>query len=116
MRISLDSPIKKVGMLLAAVLAASFYLVLTATAFLAAHFSEKPELADLQKAAHLEPSNAEYRYLLGRYFWLVQHSPDHAVAAYRDAVHLNPHEARYWLDLAGAYQLLGDTNAQRDAL
>jgi hypothetical protein len=116
MRISLDSPIKKVGMLLVAVLAASFYLVLTATAFLAAHFSEKPELADLQKAVHLEPGNAEYRYLLGRYFWLVQHSPDQAVAAYRDAVRLNPHQARYWLDLAGAYQLLGNTNEQRDAL
>lgn len=116
MRISLDSPIKKVGMLLAAVLAASFYVALTATAFLAAHFSEKPELADLQKAVHLEPRNAEYRYLLGRYFWLVQHSPDNAVAAYRDAVHLNPHQARYWLDLAGAYQMLGDTDAQRDAL
>ena len=36
--------------------------------------------------------------------------------SYRAAVGLNPYQARYWFDLAGAYQLLGDTDAQKAAL
>ena len=35
---------------------------------------------------------------------------------YQAAVQLNPHSARYWFDLAGAYQVLGDTANQTAAL
>jgi tetratricopeptide (TPR) repeat protein len=38
------------------------------------------------------------------------------VESFRAAVGLNPHQARYWFDLAGAYQFLGDTDAQKAAL
>jgi hypothetical protein len=54
--------------------------------------------------------------LLGRYFWVVDRNPESAAAAYRDAVNLNPHQARSWLDLAAVYQFLGDTRGQLDAL
>ena len=42
--------------------------------------------------------------------------PRAALRPYRAAVHLNPHSARYWFDLASAYQVLGDTSNQTSAL
>ena len=47
-------------------------------------------------------------------WWLA--IPCAAVAHYRAAVQLNPHSARYWFDLASAYQVLGDTANQTAAL
>ena len=54
------------------------------------------------------PSNADYRNNLGRYYALVAGDPAAAIEPYRAAVQLNPHSARYWFDLASAYQVLGD--------
>jgi tetratricopeptide (TPR) repeat protein len=39
-----------------------------------------------------------------------------AVEQYKAAVQLNPHAARFWFDLASAYQVLGDTANQTAAL
>jgi tetratricopeptide (TPR) repeat protein len=41
---------------------------------------------------------------------------DNAIASYRTAVHLNPYVARYWLDLAGAYQVAGRTTEQEQSV
>jgi tetratricopeptide (TPR) repeat protein len=46
----------------------------------------------------------------------VARDPAGAVEPYRAAVQLNPHSARYWFDLAGAYQILGDIGGQTSAL
>ena len=83
---------------------------------MADYFSKRPELASLQRAAWLEPGNAEYRFRMGRYLRLVQRDGNGAAAAYRAAVALNPHEARYWFDLAATYEFLGDTSAEESAL
>ncbi len=79
-------------------------------------FSTRPDLANLQRAVRWQPGNADYRHRLGRYLFLVQRAPEAAVEAYRAAVALDPHQARYWFDLAGAYQLLGNTEEQKAAL
>jgi len=92
------------------------YLWLVGREFGGAYFSGRPDLASLQRAVRWEPGNADYRHRLGRYFFLIQGSPEAAVESFRAAVGLNPHQARYWFDLAGAYQLLGDTDAQKAAL
>src|SRR5258708_1963213 len=84
--------------------------------FVASAFGEKPELASLQRAARLDAGNADYRNHLGRYYALVARDPGAAIAPYRDAVQLNPHSARYWFDLASAYQVLGDVSNQTLAL
>ncbi len=42
--------------------------------------------------------------------------PATAVGYYQAATQLNPHSARYWFDLASAYQVLGDTANQTLAL
>src|ERR1019366_7475424 len=88
------------------------YLSLAARAYFAAHLAAKPELPNIQTAARLEPSSAEYRALLGRNFALSGASLDEAISDFRTAVHLNPYEARYWLDLAGAYQMAGGIDEQ----
>src|SRR5271165_1457403 len=116
MEISLHSAVRKAGFLLVAFLLAATYTVFTARQYWAAHLGARADLPSLQRAVALEPGNSDYRYLLGRYYWLVDRDPDAAVAAYRSAVSLNPHPARYWLDLAAVYQFLGDIKGQIDAL
>jgi hypothetical protein len=98
------------------ILLAAFYVVISGIDFLAAHFSNTPTLASLRRAVWLQPRNAEYQYRLGRYFSLVELSPSQAEPAFRTAVALNPHQARYWMALAGIYQLLGDDQRQATSL
>lgn len=103
-------------MLAVAVLAAGLYTAVAARQYLAAHFSQSSDQVSLQRAVRLDPGNANYHYLLGRNLWLVQNSPNEAIKFIQDATRLNPHQARYWFDLGAVYQLLGDTERQKDAL
>jgi Tfp pilus assembly protein PilF len=92
------------------------YMVLVGRLFLASVFGERPELSSLQRAARIDTGNAEYRDHLGRYYALVARDPAAAIEHYRAAVQLDPHSARYWFDLASAYQVLGDVPNQTTAL
>ncbi len=93
------------------------YVFLAGRLFVASVFgADKPELASLQRAVRLDPRNAEYRDHLGRYYSLVASDPDAAIEPYRAAVQLDPHSARYWFDLASAYQVLGNVTNQTWAL
>jgi tetratricopeptide (TPR) repeat protein len=116
MRIPLSSRSRRVLLLLVSAFVIVAYCGFTLTEFLAADFSRKIDLVSLQRATRLQPGNADYQYRLGRYFWLMQRSPEPAAQSYRVAVALNPHKARYWFDLAAVYQFLGDTAGQKDAL
>jgi len=69
-----------------------------------------------QNAIRLEPANADYHDLLGRKLALSGTSLDEAISEYREAVHLNPYEARYWLDLADAYQFAGRTGEKEESV
>jgi tetratricopeptide (TPR) repeat protein len=88
------------------------YVLLAARLLVASVFGDRPELASLQRAVRLDPGNADYRNHVGRYFALVARDPAAAIEPYRAALRLNPHSARYWFDLASAYQVLGDTANQ----
>jgi tetratricopeptide (TPR) repeat protein len=116
MRIPFNTPVRK--RLLAAVAAALAiaYLGLATSRFLASWLGSRVELSSLAKAARLDPGDADYRNHLGRYYDLVARDPMSAVTHYRAAVQLNPHSARYWFDLANAYQIVGDTLNQTAAL
>src|SRR5262249_51400262 len=74
------------------------YFAGTTAVFLADYFSSHSELVSLRRAAWLAPGDADYRYRIGRYFSLAQISPSDALSAYRSAVSLDPHRARYWFD------------------
>ncbi|HKC00779.1 MAG TPA: hypothetical protein VKD23_18500 [Terriglobales bacterium] len=95
---------------------ACVYIFLTATEFAASVFASSPELPSLQRAVRLSPANADYRHRLGRYFAFVAADPQSAIESFRAAVGLNPHDARYWFDLAAAYQVIGDLAGRRAAL
>src|SRR5450631_4591845 len=116
MRIPLTSPARKISLVLASALLLAGYLWCVTLELGAAYFSGRPDLASLQRAVRWQPGNADYRHRLGRYLSLIQGSPEAAAQSFRAAVGLNPYQARYWFDLAGAYQLLGDTDAQKAAL
>lgn len=92
------------------------YLGLAASRFLASWLGGRVEVGSLKRAVWLDPTNAEYRDHLGRYYDLIARDPSAAIEHYRAAVALNPHSARYWFDLASSYQILGDTPRQTSAL
>jgi tetratricopeptide (TPR) repeat protein len=116
MQIPLNSIWRKRLVVGAAAALCLIYIFVAGRLFVASLFAEKPELASLERAARLDKGNAEYRNHLGRYFALVARDPGAAIKPYRAAVQLNPHSARYWFDLASAYQVLGDTSNQTWAL
>ena len=116
MQVPLSSPLRKYAVASAAILIAVAYLTLAGREFLGSWFGDRVDLISLSRAAKLDPANADYRNHLGRYYELVARDPAAAIAPYRAAVQLNPHSARYWFDLASAYQVLGDTPQQTSAL
>jgi tetratricopeptide (TPR) repeat protein len=95
---------------------ACIYLFLAGAEFAASVFASGAQLPSLERAVRLSPGNADYRHRLGRYFALVAGDPQSAIDSLRSAVALNPHDAHYWFDLAGADQVTGDLAGQRAAL
>jgi len=116
MKILLNTPVRKRATLAIATLLAIAYVGLAAREVLAWWFGSRAELSSLSMAARLDSGDAEYRHHLGRFYELVARDLSSAVTQYRAAVEINPHSARYWFDLANAYQVLGDGARQTDAL
>jgi tetratricopeptide (TPR) repeat protein len=116
MKIAFNTPARKRFAAVVAIVCATAYLGFSAREFVASWLGSRAELRSLQRAAWLDPGNADYHDHVGRYFDLVVRDPLTAIAHYKTAAQLNPHSARYWFDLAGAYQVLGDTTNQTSAL
>lgn len=116
MQLSLFGAGRKIAFVTVCVAAAALYVGSAATSFLAAFFSSRPDLTSLEQAVRLEPGNAANHYRLARYLWLVQQSPEDAEPPYRAALSLNPHVARYWLELAAVYQRMGKPDDQGVAI
>jgi tetratricopeptide (TPR) repeat protein len=115
MRIAL-SPGRRILLLAVTSVVVLAYVAFAATDFLAACFSEKNDIASLQRAVRFQPRNPEYHDRLGRHFFFQQNSPDAAIYSYLSAVSLNPNQARFWVDLANAYQVRGSEQKENDAL
>jgi tetratricopeptide (TPR) repeat protein len=64
----------------------------------------------------LDPKNAEYHELLGVYLMLQLQNAPAAIPYYQQAAALNPHVARYWLNLEGAYEVANAKDGQERAL
>jgi len=116
MEISLNSAVRRRLVIGAAAALCLVYVFIAGRMFVGSLFGDRVELSSLQRAAGLDPGNADYRNHLGRYFALVVRDPGAAIEPYRAAVQLDPHSARYWFDLASAYQVLGDVSNQTLAL
>jgi tetratricopeptide (TPR) repeat protein len=116
MRIELRSPLRRFGFAGACLIVIGSYLVFAGREYFAAHLASKSDLPNIQRAIALEPSNAEYPALLGELLLLSGGRPDEAISDFQTAVHLNPYEARYWLALAGVYQVAGRIDEQAQSV
>jgi tetratricopeptide (TPR) repeat protein len=116
MEIALNSAARRGFIIGAAAVLGLLYVLLTGRLFVGSLFGERVELASLQRAVSFDAWNADYRNYLGRYYALVARDPGAAIQPFRAAVQLDPHAARYWFDLASAYQVLGDVPNQTEAL
>ncbi|HTS35707.1 MAG TPA: tetratricopeptide repeat protein [Candidatus Solibacter sp.] len=116
MKIAFNTPARKRLTAVAVLVAAIGYVGLAAREVVASWLGGRAELSSLRRAAWLDPSNGDYRDHVGRYYDLVARDPLSAIGYYQQAVRLNPHSARFWFDLASAYQILGDTVNQTAAL
>ena len=102
MRLRLANPAGRWILLLAAVLIAAILCVEGGKHALAMYWAHSSDPQDWQRAAKLEPSNAEHWYMLGRYWQLDFENEDLplAISYYRRAIALDPQSPYYWLDLA----------------
>jgi tetratricopeptide (TPR) repeat protein len=116
MKLELRSPLRKYSFAGVCLVCVGVYLPMALRAYLASRLATIPDSTSLHEAIRLEPSNAEYRDLLGRYFGLSGISLDDAISNYRTAVSLNPYVARYWLDLANVYHVAGLAQEQEQSV
>lgn len=109
MNISLDSNSQRLGLLVFAIALAALFCYEGVKLALASHRVFSGDLPKIQSAVALEPGNAEYRDLLGRYLQFQLDRPDLAAAAssFSSATKLSSRTARYWMDLAVARENLG---------
>jgi tetratricopeptide (TPR) repeat protein len=92
------------------------YILLAGKELIASILASSDNLSHLERAVMLSPGNADYHYRLARYFAFALGDPQPAIKNYRAAVELDPYDSRYWFDLAGAYEVIGDTEKQKTAL
>ena len=116
MQVELQSRLRRFSFAAACFVVVALYLQFALRAYLASHLAGTLASPKIQRAIQLEPANAEYRELLGRNLALSGASLDEAISVYRTAVQLNPYEARYWLDLASAYQIAGRISEQAESV
>src|SRR3954468_14793469 len=116
MRIELNSRFNQAIFLLAALLPSLLFAYQVQNHYRAATAAEDISQIGLEKAVRLEPGSAENRDLLGRFYLYALQDGKKADAEFAEAVRLDPHSSRYWLDLATAKGLQGQTDAQRSAL
>jgi tetratricopeptide (TPR) repeat protein len=116
MQVNLNSAPRKLLFTLLCVVAVGLYLAVTGTHYLAFCSAAKSGQHMLERAVSLEPWNANWHWQLGQYLLFVAQDQKRAVSGLEQAVALNSHVARYWLDLAAAYEVSGDAQRQRYAL
>src|SRR5580704_3735454 len=85
------------------------YIYVVLTVWRADWLQDQGDRQSLEASARLEPWDARTHWLLGRYFFNGSQDATRALASFHRAVKLDPFEGRYWLDLAAADEVAGDT-------
>jgi len=100
------------------VLIAGGLTYLAGKVWLAAHWSATWDRDRMFRAASLEPTNGAYWYRLGLYEkWnFERHDLGRVVAYFERATEANPRSDTYWMDLADAYEAVGQPERAREAL
>lgn len=113
MEVALNSP-RKTWLLATALGITSIFLAASTLQFIADRLSASPR--HLKLAVRLAPGNAEYHEILGEQLFQERAEIGAALEEFRLATVLNPYNAQYWLALASAKQIFGDSAGERDAL
>lgn len=116
LKIRLNTRARRLTAVFVAIIVAGVYIALATRQFLASLLGNRTELISLRRAIQRDPGNAAYYDRLGLFYERESRDPVSAVREYKAAAELNPHYSRYWLHLAGAYRVLGDTTSQTAAI
>ena len=117
MKISLEGARARWLLFVGIFLIASSFAFLAGKVWLAANWSASSDPDLWLRAANLEPTNADYWYRLGLYEkWNFELGDlRQAVVYYQRATQANPRSDTSWMELAVAYEALGQTARARDA-
>ena len=114
--ITLEGSATRWAFLLIAACALTAYSWQAAQPWRAAQHARQLTEPELAKAMVLQPRDATYSNMLGRYFFFARQDTAAALRHFRKATELNRGVGRYWLDLAAAYHVENDTTSEREAL
>jgi tetratricopeptide (TPR) repeat protein len=92
------------------------YVAFAAASCVADFLAHHPGANTSRWAVRLDPGNAEYYNRLGHYYDFLGRDASTALESYKKAVQVNPYKAKYWLDVANTYQVMGDEQGQKDAI
>ena len=115
MQITLESTASKCLAMALVIGSLGSYFCLTTRNFVASRLAAISDERHLQLAVRLVPNNAEYHNSFGHILYQ-NNQLERAVEQYRIATILNPHDANYWIDLAGFDSVLGNPGEQAVAM
>jgi tetratricopeptide (TPR) repeat protein len=117
MKISLESASARWLFFVGIFLIAGSFALAAGKVWLAANWSNSSDPDLWLRAANLEPTNADYWYRLGLYEkWNFELGDlRRAVVYYQRATDANPRSDTSWMELAAAYEALGQTARARNA-
>lgn len=117
MEISLQDSGRRRAALFASAVVAVLLAIQAGKTWVASHWIDTQQLELMERGAALLPGNAEGWDRLGRIRqWDFAHpDPRGAIADYQRAIQDDPRSAHYWMDLASAYEAVGDDARAREA-
>ena len=116
MEFTLKSAAARVSFAAACLLFALSFEIVSLRQYLAYRNYTTFTLPGLEKATRLDPWNSEYAHMLGRIYLDQEQDFGAAQSTIRRAIQLNPHNPRYYLDLANIDQVTGDSQAEEKDL
>lgn len=117
MEITLEGKGSRSALLIAALGVAFFFSYQAVRLWIADHRINSDNLNAIKSGIALEPGNAAAWDILGRFQQLdfVAGDSNEAVKAFQRAIQDNPLSAYYWMNLASAYESVGNISQARDA-
>src|SRR5918911_3461655 len=116
MRISLESPARRATFALIAIVVTAGLAAAAVQSFASSRLIARGDISSLWRAHHIDPMNAEPAYRLARVYAYELQNWGIAIPLLQEAARLNPHASAYWVDLATAAEVAGDSDARRAAL
>ena len=110
-------PVGKRVVLVVLLLATVAIITQASEMWFANYLADSGKPSRIERAAALFPGDADFWDRLGRYYFLNFADPNIplAIASYQKAVSVDPLSEHYWMDLANAYESVGNTAGAQEA-